>query len=334
MVKQPVVDVILGGSYGDEGKGKICNALLENSEYTHCLRYCGGGNAGHTIYYKGKKFITHLVPSGIFQGKVSVIGCGCVVNVPKLLSEIEELEQAGIPNVSSLVRIAKNAHIVTKEHLLEDGKDTTIGTTKTGNGPAFRDKYNRTGTRAEKIPELKPYLVDLNEEFYKNKNNITILAEGAQGYGLDIDWGDYPYVTSSHCGVGGVLLNGLPPSSIRNVFGCIKAYDTYVGAKSFEDKTNPIFPKIRELGKEYGATTGRPRQCNWLDFDLTLKMVAMNGVTKLFINKIDILREIQEWHLFHEKKLQTFDTEELFKEFIINKLPKVEVVFSDSPERI
>ena len=154
----------------------------------------------------------------------------------------------------------------------EDGKDTKIGTTKRGNGPAYRDKFGRTGIRAKDIPELRPYLIDIYEELHQRYDNPVILFEGAQGFGLDIDWGDYPYVTSSHCTVGSAILNGVPPSAIRDVWGVAKIYETYVGAKNFEGK-DPIFEDIREIGQEYGSTTGRARQINWLDFDM-LKMAA------------------------------------------------------------
>ncbi len=174
--------------------------------------------------------------------------------------EIEELEESGIP-AKKLVHVASNAHLITDFHRAEDGKDEEIGTTKKGNGPAYRDKYARKGVRAMHDPRLQPYIISMYHELYENEdyNEIEILFEGAQGFGLDIDWGDYPYVTSSHCTVGSALLNGVPAKAIRDVWGVAKIYETYVGAKSFEGP-DEIFDTIRELGQEYVATTHEQAQ--------------------------------------------------------------------------
>lgn len=254
------VDVVIDVAYGDCGKGKITHHLAtENKSYTHVMRTSGGQNAGHTIYHKGKKYATHMIPSGVFHGITSVIGSGCVFHPASLLKEIEEIESKGDVEVLKHLKIAKNCHIVTDKHLAEEAKESKIGTTKRGIGPAYRDKYERTGIRAEEALKgtvLESCLIDLYEEFYvKDAANFKrVLVEGAQGFYLDIDWGDYPFVTSSHCGLGGVFLNGFTHKQIDTVYGAIKAYETYVGSKQFEDTSNPLFAKIRELGGEYGTT--------------------------------------------------------------------------------
>lgn len=316
MDRKIFVDVVLGIALGDEGKGKICHALSMKNPYTHVMRFSGGGNAGHTIYHEGKKFATHLLPCGFFNKIKSVIGPGCVVNPNDLFLQINHFENNGF-DVKSYLKIAKNTHIVTENHLLEDSKDTKIGTTKTGNGPAYRDKYNRTGIRAEEVPELKPFLIDMYEEFYDGKVKY-VLAEGAQAFFLDPDWGDYPYVTSSHCGIGSVLLNGFSHEHINDVYGIVKAYETYVGNRKFEPD-EPIFSEIRKLGQEFGTTTGRARQCNWLNLDRIIKAIQMNGVNTLIVNKIDILRQLNVWNIIHENKVKNFNNENDFVDFIFNK---------------
>ncbi|NBP56722.1 hypothetical protein EBU71_09355, partial [bacterium] len=255
------IDVVIDLAHGDSGKGKVSHALLAKRNYTHCLRFGGGGNAGHTIYHHGKKYVTHLIPSGVFHGVRSIIGPGCVAKTSKFLEEVKYLEDGLDRKIN--VGIARNVHLVTDEHVKEDSTDTAIGTTKTGNGPAYSSKYFRKGIRAENDKFLKPYLMDMYEEFYNLNKSSIILAEGAQSFNLDIDWGDYPYVTSSHCGIGGILNNGFHHRHIRNVYGVIKAYDTYVGAKSFQPPGD-VFNRIQEAGQEFGATTGRKRQVNWL----------------------------------------------------------------------
>lgn len=305
-------DVIVDLQAGDTGKGKVAHHLAKlQNEYTHVVRYNGGGNAGHTIYHNGEKFVTHYIPVGVIYGIKSIIGPGCVVNVEGLFKEIEELEKGGF-DVRSNLFIDKRTHVITDEHLNEENGETKIGTTKRGNGPCYRDKYLRTGIRAESVPELQNFLIDCYEEFHETDGQVRILFEGAQGFELDIDWGDYPYVTSSHCTVGGAILNGVPPQKIRKVYGIAKAYQTYVGSKEFEPN-NPIFSKIREVGHEYGATTGRARQINWLDLDLLIKSCKINGVTNIILNKIDVLEEVGEFHLYEGGELISFDSSEKFQ---------------------
>jgi len=326
-------DVIVDLQAGDTGKGKVCNTLSQiPNEYTHVVRYNGGGNAGHTIYKKGKKMVTHFIPSGIVNGIKSIIGPGCVVKVDSLIKEIVELQLNGI-QVWDKLFIDKRVHLITEEHVTEDSKDKTIGTTKTGNGPAYRDKYYRKGLRIGDSNFLKEITIDIYEELYNNNEN-KILFEGAQGFELDIDWGDYPYVTSSHCTVGSAILNGVPPQKIRNVYGICKAYNTYVGQKEFELK-EPVFQIIRTLGHEFGSTTGRPRQIGWTDLNNICKANNINGVTHLIVNKIDILEKSKAFILYHDKKRIEFDGKESFKKYFteVVKLncPLIkEIIFSES----
>ena len=324
------IDIVLGLQYGDEGKGKICHSLLTKKKYTHVLRFNGGGNAGHTIFHNGKKFVTHLIPSGVFYGIKSIIGTGCVVNVEKFFEELNYLKENGI-DVDNNVFIAKNTHIVTQNNVDNDKKDTQIGTTKSGNGPAYADKYNRSGIRAESIEVLKPYLIDMYEEFYLNDNKkTTILAEGAQAFGLDIDWGDYPFVTSSHCGIGSVLLNSFNHKHIRDVYGIVKGYDTYVGAKKFQGD-DPDLEKIQIEGQEFGATTGRKRQCNRLDWDLVEKSVKMNGVNRLVVNKIDILEKVNVWKVKYKNEILDLKNKKSFESWIKKMSSSKNVYFSYDP---
>tara|TARA_A100000172_G_scaffold13427_1_gene7033 strand:+ start:1022 stop:2035 length:1014 start_codon:yes stop_codon:yes gene_type:complete len=336
-----IADIVVGLSFGDEGKGKVTHHLLKSGDYTHCLRYNGSNNAGHTIYHEGEKFVLHAIPMGVFFGIKSIIGNGCVVNVEHFFKEIEMLENAGI-STQGLVHVAKNTHVITEWHLSEDVGDTAIGTTKRGNGPAYRDKYGRAGRRAIDVPALAPYLIDTYEEFHMGDQDISILCEGAQGFGLDIDWGDYPYVTSSHCTTAGALLNGIPPQAVRKVIGVAKAYDTYVGAKEFHGDGR-VFDLLQQLGDEFGATTGRPRQCDWLDIKALKKAVDINGVTDVIINKVDVMREASQWNLRMgpERSIMVqLGSETGWKRYIkryINdsqSAERVNVIFSESPERI
>jgi len=322
-------DVIVDLQAGDTGKGKVAHSLCKNGEYTHVVRYNGGGNAGHTIYHNNRKIVTHFVPCGVLYGIKSIIGPGCVVNIDKLVKEIAELELNGITVMGNLF-IDKRVHIITDEHIVEDSYDTKIGTTKTGNGPCYRDKYFRKGLRAENETFISPMLIDIYEEFHGEKE-VTVLFEGAQGFELDIDWGDYPYVTSSHCTIGSAILNGVPPQKIRNVYGVAKAYRTYVGAKLFEGGSEH-FEKIRQEGGEFGATTGRPRQIKWLDINDLQKAININGVNVLIINKIDILESVGIFRTIMDGDEIQHNTISDMKTYISENL-KIdgEIIFSTTP---
>ena len=323
------IDVVIGLQMGDEGKAATVYNLAKKNDYNYTVRFNGSGNAGHTFYHEGKKLATHAIPTAISLGVPSVIGRGCVVNPVNLKREIEYLEDHGI-KANSLLKIDGNAHIVTPEHLEEDGKDTKIGTTKQGNGQAYRDKYARTGYRMYEIskiyPELSKYfeskLTDTYKLFYSGHKPTKILCEGAQAFFLDPDWGEYPYVTSSHCGIGSVFLNGFNHTQINRVYGVAKAYETYVGTSKFDiteydPSKKEIVEQICELGHEYGTTTGRRRQINWINLDKLKQAVEINGVTDLIVRKIDILDKVNHYEI---KDVGTFRDADEFKSYVKKQL--------------
>ena len=338
MVKSKV-DVVLGGFYGDEGKGKIIDYLATKADIA--VRCSGGNNAGHTIEVDGKKFAFHLIPSGIFnKGTLAVIGNGVVVDPKVLIEEMENLKQNGI-SVDNL-RISEKAHIILPYHiemdkLLEENRGVNkIGTTARGIGPAYCDKFERCGIRAEdlisdrfeelltininnknKILELynhkpidleetlanykeyakilKPYIVDtitlLHDALDSGKK---VLCEGAQATLLDIDFGSYPFVTSSNPSIGGVCTgSGISARDIGEVYGVVKAYSSRVGSGPYvTEQNNEIGDLIRELGHEYGTTTKRPRRCGWLDLVALKYVVRLNGITGLAVNHVDTIGKL------------------------------------------
>jgi len=332
-----LADIVVDLQYGDCGKGKVTHHLCKSGEYTHVIRYNGGCNAGHTIFHNGRKYITHHIPCGVFFNTKSVIGPGCVLNVEQFFREIKELNDGGV-QTKGLVFVSENTHIITSAHLEEDGKDTKIGTTKRGNGPAYRDKFDRTGIRAKDIPELRPYLIDIYEELHQKYVNPVILFEGAQGFGLDIDWGDYPYVTSSNCISAAALLNGVPPQAVRNVWGVAKIYETYVGTKTFQPKGD-VFNQIQKTGQEFGATTGRKRQVNWMNLNFLTKAININGITHLVFNKVDVLEELGRFALYQNGQKKEFDNVFNMEAFVEKSVSQTaqfikEIHFSRTPHAI
>lgn len=279
------VDILFGLSWGDEGKGKISNAISEN--YDMVCRWNGGPNAGHTVYINDKKYKTHIIPCGVFKNKPSIIGPNCVINVDKFFDEIEYLNKEGFD--TSLVKVSHRAHIITEKHIKYDLKflKDKLGTTGQGIAPAYADKAIRLGKLARDYIDKK-YLWDGN--LYGN-----ILCEGAQSFWLDINYGNYPYVTSSETLPYSACSLGFSPKKIRDIIGVAKIYDTKSGI-------DPLFPeflinmpeekKLIEIGNEFGTTTGRTRIANWLRINHLIYAIKTSGVTKLIINKCDILDKV------------------------------------------
>jgi adenylosuccinate synthase len=295
------VDVIYGLSWGDEGKGKIANALAE--KYDYVCRWNGGPNAGHTVYLNDKKYKTHMIPSGIFKGKKCIIGPGCVVNVKKFFEEIEYLKASGFD--TSLVKVSPHAHIITEEHIQFDVNNLKkgLGTTGQGIAPCYADKMLRKGIRAK---DLFP-----SEYLWDGKLEGKVLCEGAQSVWLDIDHGCYPFVTSSTTMPYGACSLGFSPQKIRRLIGVAKIYDTKSGV-------DPLFPeslwddetlnKIITIGEEFGSTTGRKRMVNWLNVDKLMESIKISGCTDLVINKCDILQAVGTFKLKFENKLVEFSS--------------------------
>ncbi len=336
-MKQGKVDALLGIVFGDEGKGKVVDVFTP--KYDVVARFAGGPNAGHTIIFDGKKFVLRSIPSGIFdEGKLNIIGNGCVIAPDLFMAEARELETAGY-DLRSRLHISKRAHLILPTHRVLDrayeaakGKNK-VGTTGKGIGPTYSEKASRTGLRVgdilENFPEKYAALKARHEQIlrdlhytdyditdeerlwlegveYMRQFQLTdteieinrllaegksVLAEGAQGTMLDIDHGTYPYVSSSSTTTGGVCTGlGVGPNKIDQVYGIFKAYSTRVGSGPFPvelfDETGD---RLREIGHEYGAVTGRNRRCGWVDLVALRYAIMINGVTQLIMMKSDVL---------------------------------------------
>ena len=338
------VDVVLGCNYGDEGKGKIVYSLLNSdNEYNLCVRFNGSGNAGHTIYLNNEtkqKVVVHQVPVGILKQNVyNLISSDCLININKLKEELEYVKGFNI-DFSGRLFISKACHIITDECIDYDKQNNTIGTTGSGIGPTYANKMLRIGKRvedyADMFEEMGITIVDMRV-FWRSpffKTNIkNILLEGAQGFELDINWTrHYPFCTSSTCSLAGAINTGINIKHIRHIYGITKIYDTYVGNMDFEPKDNEELQKIGILGKEFGATTGRKRQCNYLNLDTLTDALIINQCNKCVINKTDILTELNIFKLYHDNKLVSFSNFEEMRQYICKTLDFIdEIIFSSNP---
>ena len=306
------VDIIYGLAWGDEGKGKIANAMAKG--YDWVCRWNGGPNAGHTVYVKGKKYKTHSIPSGIFAGKKCVIGPGCVININKMLEELRMLTMAGFD--VNLVKIHPNAHIITEDHIAYDKEHLShLGTTAQGIAPCYADKMLRKGKRAVEVLE--------SCWIWDGRLDGKVLCEGAQSVWLDIDHGDYPYVTSSTTMPYGACSLGFSPKKINRIIGVAKAYDTKSGVDPLFPESlwdDPTLNQIIKLGEEYGSTTGRKRLVNWLNLDKLVESMRISGCTELIVNKCDVLEKVGVFKIIRSGKIIEFSSLKEMKTFMYNTL--------------
>jgi len=333
--------ILVGAQWGDEGKGKIIDVLTESADIV--VRTQGGNNAGHTVHMLGKKYILHLIPSGILRKKKTcVIGNGVVVDPVSLVSEIEGLRKLGI-KIDGNLYLSETAHLVfpyhreldsQREHLKGKNK---IGTTKRGIGPAYGDKAARTGVRVIDLVNPERFRSQLETRIRENNevlkafgakplsfkqvhaeyraagdylkpfvtNTVVllhaavrrgedILFEGAQGTFLDIDHGTYPFVTSSNTTAGGACTgSGIPPHRMDRVVGVMKAYTTRVGEGPLPTENAEVADMLHGMGREFGATTGRPRRCGWFDSVATRHACMVNGIDELAVTNMDGLDSVE-----------------------------------------
>lgn len=319
---------VVGAQWGDEGKGKIVD--LVSLHFDVVARYQGGHNAGHTVVIQGKSYILQLIPSGMFRGgKIGLIGNGVVIEPNALIREVRKMRDAGF-QLDNRLHVSDRAHLILPHHLWkeqEEEKRLKIGTTMKGIGPCYEEKAGRRGYRMADlirpdfalrmaeiygnrdeaaeflaaIPELQsnisPYVCHgsafLNTAIREGK---SLLFEGAQGTMLDIDHGTYPFVTSSSCAAGGISSGlGIGPKHVHKVLGVSKAYVTRVGGGPLPTELlNETGEYMRKKGHEYGAVTGRPRRCGWLDLVALRYSAQINGMDALCVTKLDILDELDE----------------------------------------
>jgi adenylosuccinate synthase len=302
-------DLIVGLQWGDEGKGRIVD--LYAADYDVVARFAGGDNAGHSIVVGDRELALRIVPSGVMRSHVELfVGGGTVVNMQTLIEELDALAAIGVD--TSRVKVSDRAHIVFPYHVSRDlaserERASAIGTTGRGIGPAYVDRVARTGIRFADLlrgvadadaetraaaERLTPHVVDgvayMHERLAGGKR---VLLEGAQGSLLDVGYGTYPFVTSSHTIAGGACTGlGIGPSAIGRVIGVLKAYGTRVGAGPMPSELHDERgERLRRQGGEFGTVTGRPRRCGWLDAVAAKYTVALNGLTSAVITKLDVL---------------------------------------------
>jgi adenylosuccinate synthase len=342
------VTILVGAQWGDEGKGKIIDALAPSIEAV--VRFQGGPNAGHTVIAEGKKIVLHQTPTGILHpGVLCAIAPGVLLDPAALVEELDGLRKSG--HEVERLKISPACHLILPWHRRLDaaredamarlrGEELSIGTTRRGLGPCAMDKAGRQGVRLgdlmdlprfhqrieEELPRVNAELKALDAETFQMEELLTwaehprkslsphvadvrpllqaihaeggrVLMEGAQGTLLDIDWGTYPFVTSTSPIAGGACTGGgLSVTAVDQVIGIFKAYTTRVGNGPFptEFAEGAFADSFRKQAGEFGATTGRPRRCGWLDLVAALYATELNGLTDVVITKLDVLDDMPE----------------------------------------
>lgn len=315
--------VVIGAQWGDEGKGKIVDFLAEDCDLV--IRFSGGANAGHTVVVGETTYKLHLVPSGIiYDNKKVVMGSGMVIDPEALFKELSILEDQGV-DWQNRVFVSDRAHLVLPQYKdedveLEKNRYNPLGTTGRGIGNTYAHKAYRDGVRIAdlydsaiwaKLPAgyrdfFEPYkerlaAMSVNLAYFIEQNkDKRILFEGAQGTLLDIDVGTYPFVSSGSSASGGAAAGGgLGPRRLDAIYGVFKAYSTRVGNGPFPtefdlETEDELLNYVRETGREYGVTTGRPRRCGYLDLVALRYACLVNGMDSLVLTHLDVYDTLNE----------------------------------------
>lgn len=319
---------MVGLQWGDEGKGKLVDYLADRHEAV--VRFNGGSNAGHTVVIGNRKFVFHLVPSGALKGKRLLIGPGVALDPLILREELAFLKKSG---VKVDLMVDGRCTLVSPLEKELDGfleslrENAPLGTTRRGVGPSYAMRALRLTPRAEDLfggfdlgPASKYYsrlglqqdgfdkwvsgskkalrglLGDAGAEVDRLcESGGTVLFEGSQGSLLDILHGTYPHVTSTQTLATCVAPSlGVSAKRTGSILGVAKCYTTRVGEGPFPSEIRgPTSVAIREIGSEYGATTGRPRRVGWLDLVSLRYSTRLNGLDAVALTKVDVLTKVR-----------------------------------------
>ncbi|RQD84689.1 MAG: adenylosuccinate synthetase [Methanocalculus sp. MSAO_Arc2] len=279
--------IIVGGFFGDEGKGKIVAHIAHTDHPTVISRGGVGPNAGHTVHVGEKEFGVRMIPSGfVYEDAELCIGPGVLVDPRVFLHEVELLGASG------RIFIDGRCGVIEEEHILRDkGSEhltKTIGSTGTGCGPANADRVLRSARQAKDIPELAPYITDVAEKVNKAiDHGEKVILEGTQGFGISLYFGTYPFVTSKDTSASQIAADcGVGPTRIDDVIVVFKAFPTRVGEGPFSTEMSLEQSHSRGI-VEYGTVTHRERRIGNWDGMMARYSAMINGCTQVAITGID-----------------------------------------------
>jgi len=279
--------IIVGGFFGDEGKGKVVAHIAYKDKPVIISRGGVGPNAGHTVQVGTKEYGVRMVPSGfVYKDAKLCIGSGVLVDPRVLKHEVDML------GVRGRVFVDKRCGVITEDHIARDkGSDhlaKKIGSTGSGCGPANSDRVMRVSPQAKDVPELAEYLMDVPKAIDEElKKDNCVLLEGTQGFGISLYYGTYPFVTSKDTSASQIAAdNGVGPTRIDDVVVVFKAYPTRVGEGPFS--TEMPAEKSDAMGiQEFGTVTHRKRRIGGWDGEMARYSAMINGCTQAAITGID-----------------------------------------------
>ena len=280
--------VIVGGFFGDEGKGKIISYLANKDNPKIIVRGGAGPNAGHTIRDGDKIYKVRMLPSGFLNKNAKLmIGPGVVINPQILLKEIQDFGASGRSFID------KHCGIIEESHLIRDSNGELkekIGSTGSGTGPANADRAMRVLKLAKDIDSLASLIVDVPAEINSALSaNQNVLIEGTQGTFLSLWHGTYPFVTSKDVTASGICADiGLGPKKVDEVIVVFKSYVTRVGTGPLAKEITPKEAESKGWS-EFGTVTGRQRRAADFDFDLARRAIMLNSATQISITKLDVI---------------------------------------------
>ncbi|MCI4432254.1 MAG: adenylosuccinate synthetase [Nitrosopumilus sp.] len=280
--------VIVGGFFGDEGKGKIISYLANKDNPKIIVRGGAGPNAGHTIRDGDKIYKVRMLPSGFLNKNAKLmIGPGVVINPQILLKEIQDFGASGRSFID------KHCGIIEESHLIRDSNGELkekIGSTGSGTGPANADRAMIVLKLAKDIDSLASLIVDVPAEINSALSaNQNVLIEGTQGTFLSLWHGTYPFVTSKDVTASGICADiGLGPKKVDEVIVVFKSYVTRVGTGPLAKEITPKEAESKGWS-EFGTVTGRQRRAADFDFDLARRAIMLNSATQISITKLDVI---------------------------------------------
>jgi adenylosuccinate synthase len=282
-----VSTIVVGGFFGDEGKGKIVAHIAYKEHPSIIARGGVGPNAGHTVYKDGVKYGVRMVPSGFVYDKARLlIGAGVLVDPVVLEREVQLLGCGDRLGVDYRCSIIEEKHI--EEDKTTERLAKKIGTTGTGCGPANKDRVMRSARQAKDVESLKKYLTDVAQECNDAiSRGDNIIIEGSQGFGISLYYGTYPFVTSKDTSASSLAADvGVGPTRIDEVVVGFKAFPTRVGEGPFETQMTPEEAEKRGI-MEFGTVTGRARRIGYWDPKMARYSAMINGATQAAITGLD-----------------------------------------------
>ena len=309
-MKTAIVDL----QFGDTGKGRVSACFVKDADWS--VKFNGGNNSGHSIYdSSGKLHKFHHLTAGAVFGKKVAIDSGSVVDLSVVKKELDGLD------IPVDLYISENVHVVQPDHLANDSDGSGIGSTKKGIAYVYADRSLRKGKRVTQ-KDLDAHGIEAT--IYRGLppigSNEDAIFEGAQGLQLDIDYGDYPYVTSS----------SIMPSSVHRIdkfIGVMKAYTTRVGDGP---PNHPDIEELRIAGNEFGTTTGRPRKCTWNDIDQLQYAMSIVQPDEIVLTKMDIVEDMNIC-VYRRGEIYTIGNANRYKNFLLETFPQIKWI-SESPK--